>query len=220
MYNLILMGPPGAGKGTQSQLISEKFGIPQISTGDILRANVRGKTQLSQEAKSFMDAGKLVPDALVVSMVAGRLAEDDCSKGSILDGFPRNVAQAGALEETLAKLKKSIDIVVGIEVDDKELVRRLSGRRVCKDCGATYHVIFNQPINIDTCDKCRGELYQRDDDKEATIEARLKVYRDETLPLVEYYKAKELFKSVTGIGSFDDITGAIVSAIEECCDNT
>ena len=220
MYNLILMGPPGAGKGTQSQLIAKRFGIPQISTGDILRANVRDKTQLGQEAKDFMDSGALVPDELVVSMVAGRLSQDDCSKGCILDGFPRNVKQAGALEETLAELGKSIDVVVGIEVEDKEVVRRLSGRRVCRDCGATYHIIFNQPVNIDTCDSCKSELYQRDDDKEETIEERLKVYRDETLPLVEYYKKKGLFKSVAGIGSLDDITSAIVSAIEQRCDNT
>ncbi|MCK4846634.1 MAG: adenylate kinase [Deltaproteobacteria bacterium] len=214
------MGPPGAGKGTQSQLISEKFSIPQISTGDILRANVRDKTELGQEAKGYMDSGALVPDELVVSMVAGRLTEADCSKGCILDGFPRNVSQAGALEDTLAELNKSIDIVVGIEVEDAEVVRRLSGRRVCRECGATYHTSFNKPSNADTCDKCSGELYQRDDDKEETIEARLKVYRDETLPLVEYYKGKKLFKGVAGVGSVDDITGAIVSAIEECCDNT
>ncbi len=211
--NIVLIGPPGAGKGTQSKLLSERFSIPQISTGDILRANVREKTPMGLRAKDYMERGILVPDELVVEMVVDRLSQDDCARGFILDGFPRNVKQAEALEETLDKSGKKIDAVIGFEVERRELVRRLSGRRVCRKCGATYHIIFNPPINIDVCDRCGDELYQRDDDKEETIEARLKVYEEETLPVVEYYKKRGLYKGVNGIGSVDEINEAIVKAI-------
>ncbi len=211
--NIVLIGPPGAGKGTQSKLLSERFSIPQISTGDILRANVREKTPMGLRAKDYMERGVLVPDELVVEMVVDRLSQDDCARGFILDGFPRNVKQAEALEETLDKSGKKIDAVIGFEVERRELVRRLSGRRVCRKCGATYHIIFNPPINIDVCDRCGDELYQRDDDKEETIEARLKVYEEETLPVVEYYKKRGLYKGVNGIGSVDEINEAIVKAI-------
>ncbi len=213
MPNLILLGAPGAGKGTQSKNLTQRFGIPQISTGDILRKNVREKTELGMRAKDYMNKGALVPDELVVEMVAERLEESDCANGFILDGFPRNLKQAESLEKTLADLGKKIDAAVGIEVDRKELVRRLSGRRVCRDCGEAFHTIFNPPQNIGVCDSCGGELYQRDDDKEETIEARLKVYDEETLPLVEYYKTKGLYRGVDGIGSVDEITEAIVKAI-------
>ncbi len=213
--NIILMGAPGAGKGTQSKVICDKFGIPQISTGDILRANVKDKTPLGQKAKGFMDKGALVPDELVVEMAAGRLGQADCAGGFVLDGFPRNVKQAEALDSTLEKLGKIIDFAIGIEVPKRELVRRLGGRRVCRKCAATYHTIFNQPANMDACDKCGSELYQRDDDKEDTIEARLKVYEDETMPVVEHYKKKGSFKTVNGVGSMDEITQAIVGAIEK-----
>ena len=211
--NIVLIGPPGAGKGTQSKLLSERFSIPQISTGDILRANVREKTPMGLRAKDYMERGVLVPDELVVEMVVDRLSQDDCARGFILDGFPRNVKQAEALEETLDKSGKKIDAVIGFEVERRELVRRLSGRRVCRKCGATYHIIFNPPVNIDVCDRCGDELYQRDDDKEETIEARLKVYEEETLPVVEYYKKRGLYKGVNGIGSVDEINEAIVKAI-------
>ncbi len=211
--NIVLIGPPGAGKGTQSKLLSERFSIPQISTGDILRANVREKTPMGLRAKDYMERGVLVPDELVVEMVVDRLSQDDCARGFILDGFPRNVKQAEALEETLDKSGKKIDAVIGFEVERRELVRRLSGRRVCRKCGATYHIIFNPPVNIDVCDRCGDELYQRDDDKEETIEARLKVYEEETLPVVEYYKKRGLYKGVNGIGSVDEINEAIVRAI-------
>lgn len=214
MPALILLGAPGAGKGTQSKVLTEKYGIPQISTGDILRANVKEKTELGVKAKGFMDKGALVPDELVVEMVADRLSEDDCKSGFILDGFPRNIQQADELADTLRTLNKKIDAVIGIEVEEKELVRRLSGRRVCRKCGATYHTIFSPPQNIGSCDACNGELYQRDDDKEDTIQARLKVYNDETHPLIEYYQEKELYRSVPGIGSVDDITALVVEAIE------
>ncbi len=211
---LILMGPPGAGKGTQSQVLSEKFEIPQISTGDILRANVKDKTDIGLEARSYMDSGALVPDKLVVDMIVERLTHNDCARGFILDGFPRNTGQAKALDETLATNEMTIDAVVGIEVEDKEVIRRLGGRRVCGGCGAAYHIIFNPPMNIDTCDKCSDELYHRDDDKEETIAVRLEVYRDQTLPLVEFYTEKSQYRGVSGIGSVDQITESIVKAIE------
>ena len=217
--NIILLGAPGAGKGTQGNILSEKFRIPQISTGDILRANVRSKTQLGLKAKEYMDKGALVPDDIVVGMVVDRINEEDAKSGFILDGFPRNINQAEVLEKTLFSMGKSISTVIGIEVDRKELVRRLSGRRVCRKCGASYHTIFNPPVNIGMCDKCGSEIYQRDDDKEDTIEARLKVYEQETYPLVEYYSTKGLYRAVDGKGSVDQITMTIVGAIEQGSDN-
>jgi len=215
MTNIILLGAPGAGKGTQSKNLSERFGIPQISTGDILRENVRNRTELGVKAKEYMDRGALVPDDVVVNMVTARLQDEDCSGGFILDGFPRNIAQAEALEATLAGLGRSIDHVIGIEVDNKELVRRLSGRRVCRECGASYHVIFNPPVNMGLCDKCDAEIYQRDDDSEATIEARLKVYEQETLPLVAFYKERGTYRPINGLGAVDQVTKAIVDVIEK-----
>jgi adenylate kinase len=218
--NIILIGAPGAGKGTQSKSISARYGIPQISTGDILRANVRGKTALGQKAKEYMDRGVLVPDDVVVGMVVGRLGDGDCAGGFILDGFPRNISQAGALEATLKAMGKAIDRVIGIEVERKELVRRLGGRRVCRKCAENYHTIFNPPVNMGMCDKCGSEIYQRDDDKEETIEPRLKVYEDETSPLVGYYSRKGILVSIDGIGAVDQITATIISAIEKGSDNT
>ncbi len=211
--NLILLGPPGAGKGTQSKLLSERFNIPQISTGDILRENVRDNTPLGQKAKDYMDRGVLVPDELVVKMVSERLNENDCSLGFILDGFPRNIEQAMALEETLEQDAKRIDHVIGIEVETEELIKRLSGRRVCKRCGAAYHVTFNPPSKEGLCDSCSGELYQRDDDKEETIVERLRVYDEQTLPLVEFYKERGLFRKIDGAGGVEDITSLIVGVI-------
>lgn len=215
MLGIVLMGPPGAGKGTQAKFISEKFGIPQISTGDILRGHVREKTALGTKAKDYMDKGLLVPDEIVVEMVARRISDGDCAKGFILDGFPRTVKQAEELETTLSTSGKAIKTVIGIEVQRKELVRRISGRRMCKDCGAAYHVIFNPPQNTDACDKCGGDLYQRDDDKEDTVDARLKVYESDTMPVIEFYKKRGKFSSINGIGSMDSITASIVKAIEE-----
>ena len=212
--NIILLGAPGAGKGTQGLSLAEKFKIPQISTGDILRANVRNRTQLGLKAKEFMDKGALVPDDIVVNMLVDRINAEDAKAGCILDGFPRNINQAEVLEKTLASMGKSISTVIGIEVDRKELVRRLSGRRVCRKCGASYHVIFSPPLNIGMCDKCGSEIYQRDDDKEDTIEARLKVYESETFPLVDYYSRKGLYRPIDGKGSVDQITLTIVGAIE------
>lgn len=218
--NLILLGAPGAGKGTQGKTLSETYKIPQISTGDILRANVRNKTQLGVKAREFMDRGALVPDDIVVNMVVDRIRQDDCLSGFILDGFPRNLNQASVLESTLGEMGKKIDLAIGIDVERKELVRRLSGRRVCRKCGASYHVIFNPPVNIGMCDKCGSEIYQRDDDKEETIEARLKVYEQETMPLIEYYGAKGLYRPIDGIGSVDKITKDIMDAIAKGSGNS
>lgn len=219
MANLILLGAPGAGKGTQGKNLAEHFDIPQISTGDILRANVRNKTELGLKAKEYMDKGALVPDSVVVKMVEDRINQDDCENGFILDGFPRNIPQAEALDATLGGINRKIDQVIGIEVEKKELVRRLGGRRVCRKCATSYHVIFNPPVNIGICDKCGSEIYQRDDDKEETIEARLNVYERETFPLIEYYTGKGLFRPVSGIGVVDQITDAIVGIIEKGSDN-
>lgn len=218
--NIILLGAPGAGKGTQGKNLSERFRIPQISTGDILRANVRNKTALGLKAKEFMDKGALVPDDVVVNMVSDRIKEDDAQNGFILDGFPRNLKQAEVLEQTLKAAGKKIDAVIGIEVERKELIRRLSGRRVCRKCGASYHVIFSPPMNIGMCDKCGSEIYQRDDDKEETIEARLKVYEQETFPLVEFYSGKGFYRGIDGIGTVDHITATIIGAIEQGSHNT
>ncbi len=211
--NIILVGRPGSGKGTQGKVLSEEYNIPIISTGDILRAAVREKTPLGLQAREYMDKGALVPDELVVEMVVTRLQEGDCRKGFILDGFPRNIGQAEALDRTLSTLDKGIDHVLNFEVEHKEIIKRLSGRRTCRKCGEAYHIIFNMPVNIGICDKCGGELYQRDDDKEETIEARLKVYEEHTAPLVEYYRQKELLKAINGIGGVDQIKEQIINVI-------
>ncbi len=206
---LILLGPPGAGKGTQAKRLIERYGIPQISTGDILRAAVRDGTDLGKKAKQYMDAGKLVPDEVVIGIIEERLQEADCAKGFILDGFPRTVAQADALNRVLANLGQAIDHVVSIEVPDEELVERLTGRRTCRGCGAMYHVKFSPPKAQGVCDKCGGELYQRDDDREETIRARLKVYHEQTAPLVEYYEKAGLLRRIPGQGSVDEIYARI-----------
>lgn len=211
--NLILLGPPGAGKGSQGKSLAEKYTIPQISTGDILRAAVRDKTDLGIKAKSYMDKGALVPDNLVVEIVAERLKKSDCNGGFILDGFPRNILQAEAVERMLAQFGKRIDHVINIEVSRKEIVKRLSGRRVCRNCGEGYHIIFNPPLDDKKCDKCGGELYQREDDREDTIETRMKVYEEQTAPLIDFYKKKDFLVSIDGIGGFKDITEKIVHAI-------
>ncbi len=217
MRNLLLMGPPGAGKGTQGVMLSKKYSIPLISTGDILRANVKEGTELGKKAAGYMERGDLVPDSLVLEMVASRLVADDCAEGFILDGFPRNIAQAASLDKTLDVSGKLIDKAIGIEVPSEELVRRLCGRRVCsnKDCARGFHIEFAPPEKDGICDECGSDLYHRVDDKEETINSRLKVYEEQTRPLVEYYKSKELFSSIDGQGSVDDIGALIISAIEE-----
>ena len=211
---LILLGPPGAGKGTQAKRLIERYGIPQISTGDILRAAVREGTELGKKAKQYMDAGQLVPDEVVIGIIRERLKEADCAKGFILDGFPRTVPQAEALKSVLAELGQALDHVVSIEVPDEDLVERLTGRRTCRNCGAMYHVKFTPPKQEGVCDKCGGELYQRDDDKEETIRARLKVYHDQTAPLVEFYNEEGLLRRIDGVGSVDEIYGRILGVLE------
>ncbi len=219
MNNLILLGAPGAGKGTQGKNLQEQLGIPQISTGDILRENVRTKTPLGIKAREYMDSGALVPDEVVVNMMAERVRQPDCDKGFILDGFPRNTSQADALTAILKELSKDISCVIGVEVETKELIRRLSGRRVCRGCGLIYHEIFNPTMNTGVCDECGSETYQRDDDKEDTIKARIEVYEKETRPLIEYYKKLDKYFGVNGIGPVDAITEKILSNVVKGCDN-
>lgn len=202
---LVLLGAPGAGKGTQAKKLVEKYGIPQISTGDLLRAAVAAGTPLGKEAKSYMDKGELVPDSVVLGMVEERLKQDDCKKGYILDGFPRNTAQAEALDKMLASLNMPLTAALSVDVPFDDLMKRLTGRRTCKACGQMYNVYFNPPKKEGVCDKCGGELFQRDDDKEETIRKRLEVYNAQTAPLIDYYGKMGILKSVAGTGSIDDI---------------
>jgi adenylate kinase len=213
--NVILLGPPGSGKGTQAQKIGERYHIPQISTGDILRSAVKERTPLGVEAQGYMDQGQLVPDEVVVGIVRERLMASDCNGGFILDGFPRTLPQAEALDVTLLEMKREIDHVISIEVDNEELLGRLTGRRTCRTCGTMYHLMFNPPKKDRICDKCGGELYQRDDDQEATIRARLQVYEEQTAPLIAYYRNKGLLRTIDGVGEIEEIFREIVKAIEE-----
>lgn len=200
---LILLGPPGAGKGTQAKMLTERFAIPQISTGDILRAAVKEGTPMGGKAKGCMDAGDLVPDEVVVGIVNERLQKSDCDNGFILDGFPRTVPQADALAASLDGLNKRLDAVVSLDVDIEALVERLTGRRTCKDCGRGYHITFDPAKVEGVCDACGGELIQRDDDQETTIRKRLDVYQEQTEPLVAYYRTAGLLKEVDGMQDID-----------------
>jgi len=213
--DLILLGPPGSGKGTQAKKMVERYHVPQISTGDILRAAVKEKTRLGVEAKQYMDQGRLVPDEVVVGIVRDRLKAPDCTGGFILDGFPRTVPQAEALGATVQAMNRGIDHVLSIEVDKEELLKRLGGRRTCRNCGAMFHLIFDPPKKEGVCDTCGGELYQRDDDQEKTIRARLKVYDEQTAPLIAYYREKGLLRAIDGVGGVEEIFQKIVKAIEE-----
>jgi adenylate kinase len=210
---IVLLGAPGAGKGTQAKILIEKYGMPQISTGDLLRAAVAAGTALGKEAKSYMDKGELVPDSVVLGMVEERLKKDDCKKGYILDGFPRNTAQAEALDKMLASLDMSLTAALSVDVPLDDLMKRLTGRRTCKGCGQMYNIYFKAPAKDGICDKCSGELYQRDDDKEATIKKRLEVYTAQTEPLIGYYKNKGILKTVSGTGSIDDIFKKVSEAL-------
>lgn len=196
--NLVLMGLPGAGKGTQAEKIVEKYDIPHISTGDMFRAAIKDGTELGLKAKSFMDQGALVPDEVTIGIVRERLGKDDCSKGFLLDGFPRTVPQAEALDTLLTELARPIDFVVYVEVDQSKLMERLTGRRICKDCGATYHMVFNPPTTEGKCDKCGGELYQRADDNSETVSNRLEVNMKQTKPLLDFYSEKGNLRSING----------------------
>ncbi|MDH4028344.1 MAG: adenylate kinase [Nitrospirota bacterium] len=210
---LVLLGAPGAGKGTQAKMLIEKYGIPQISTGDILRKAVADGTPLGKEAKSFMDSGGLVPDSVVIGLVKERLAQPDCRKGYILDGFPRTTPQAEALDKVLAEMGAPLDTALSVDVDMGDLMKRLTGRRTCKGCQQMYNIHFSAPKKEGVCDKCGGALYQRDDDKEATIKNRLDVYEKSTAPLMDYYGKKGILKSVKGVGSIDDIFKKICSVL-------
>ena len=211
---LVFIGTPGAGKGTQARILKDRLGLPQISTGDLLRAAVAAGTPLGKEAKSYMDKGELVPDSVVLGMVEERLKQDDCKKGYILDGFPRNTAQAEALDKMLASLNMALTAAVSVDVPFDDLMKRLTGRRTCKACGQMYNVYFSAPKKDGVCDKCSGELFQRDDDKEATIKKRLEVYTAQTEPLMGYYKNKGILKSVAGTGSIDEIFNKVCAILE------
>ncbi len=203
------MGLPGAGKGTQAEKIVDKYGIPHISTGDMFRSAIKEGTELGLKAKSFMDNGDLVPDEVTIGIVRERLSKEDCEKGFLLDGFPRTVAQAEALENILADLGKKMNYVININVDKDILMERLTGRRICKECGATYHLVFNPPTEEGVCDRCGGELYQRADDNEETVQNRLDVNIKQTQPLLAYYEDKGYLKNIDGQQDihrvFDDI---------------
>ena len=213
--NLILLGPPGAGKGTQAQRIIERYRIPQISTGDILRAAVKEGTPLGTKAKFFMDQGQLVPDEVVIGIIDERLKMPDCHAGFILDGFPRTIAQAEALQAILPKIGKSIDHVINIEVESEELIHRLTGRRTCKDCGAMFHILFHTPKQEGICDRCGGILYQRDDDQEETIRTRLNEYQQQTTPLIKYYQFKGMLRPIQGVGSQEQIFEKIFRLLDK-----
>lgn len=203
--NLVLMGLPGAGKGTQAERIVEKYDIPHISTGDMFRAAMKEETELGLQAKSFIDKGELVPDEVTIGIVRDRLGKDDCQKGFLLDGFPRTVAQANALEGILADLNKQIDFVINIDVKKDVLMERLTGRRICKSCGATYHLVFNPPAVAGVCDKCDGELYQRADDNEETVANRLEVNLKQTEPLLNFYSDKGYLRTINGYQDINQV---------------
>ncbi|OHV41775.1 MULTISPECIES: adenylate kinase [Pseudofrankia] len=210
---LVLVGPPGAGKGTQAAFIATARSIPKISTGDIFRANVREGTELGVAAKRYMDAGDLVPDEITISMVRNRLAEDDAVKGFLLDGFPRNVPQAEVLGGMLDTMGTQLDVVLELVVDDDEVVRRLSGRRTCRSCGHIWHVDFDPPTVEDVCDRCNGELFQRDDDLPETVRHRLEVYAEQTSPLVAYYAERGVLIGIDATGPVDNVTERALDAL-------
>lgn len=196
--DLVLMGLPGAGKGTQAEMIIDKYGIPHISTGDMFRAAIKEGTELGLKAKKFMDAGELVPDEVTIGIVRERLAKPDCNKGFLLDGFPRTVPQAEALDDILQAMDRKIDYVIHIDVERDQLLERLTGRRICRDCGATYHLVFNRPKQENACDKCGGELYQREDDNEKTVANRLEVNVKQQEPLLTYYENNGVLQAIDG----------------------
>ena len=211
---LVLLGPPGAGKGTQASEIVKKYNIPHISTGDIFRKNIGEGTELGKKAKDYMDKGLLVPDELVVAIVKDRLSESDCKDGFLLDGFPRTVDQADALDMELKNLNYSLDYVINIEVDSEALIERAVGRRICKSCGATYHIKFNKPKEEGKCDLCGGELFQRSDDTEETVTNRIKVYLEQTQPLINYYTEKGIIANINGDQDINKVFSDIVDVLE------
>jgi len=214
----VLVGPPGAGKGTQAQFLSSHLSIPKISTGDIFRDNVSHGTALGRRAQAYMERGDLVPDEVTIAMVTDRLADDDTGAGFLLDGFPRNVPQAETLKKMLSVLDTRLDVVLELVVDDDEVVRRLSGRRTCRRCGRVWHIAFDPPSQPSTCDDCGGELFQRDDDREETIRHRLEVYQQQTAPLVAFYADEGILLGIDATGPVDEITDRALSALRRFID--
>ena len=211
---IIMLGAPGAGKGTQAKMIAKEYGIPHISTGDIFRANIKEGTELGKEAKTYMDAGQLVPDELTVKILLDRVAKDDCKDGYVLDGFPRTIPQAEVLEDALTKLGDKIDFAIDVDVPDENIVRRMGGRRACVTCGATYHIEHIPPKTEGVCDACGSELILRDDDKPETVSNRLKVYHDQTQPLIDFYTKKGVLKSVDGTIDMMDVFASIKAILD------
>lgn len=212
---IIMLGAPGAGKGTQAKMLAEKYQIPHISTGDIFRANIKNNTPLGEQAKEYMDKGLLVPDELVVDLVIDRFKNPDCANGYILDGFPRTIPQAKALSEALEKIGDKVDFAINVEVPDENIIRRMSGRRACVGCGATYHIKYNPTKEENICDVCGKELILRDDDKPETVEKRLHVYHEQTQPLIAYYKEQGILKEVDGTVDMKVVFDAIVDILGE-----
>ena len=210
---IVMLGAPGAGKGTQAKMIAAKYGIPHVSTGDIFRANIKNGTELGKEAKSYMDKGALVPDELTVRILLDRVAQEDCAKGYVLDGFPRTIPQAEVLDAELTKLNDKIDFAINVDVPDENIVRRMSGRRSCPSCGATYHIVHIPPKQEGVCDKCGAALVQRDDDKEETVKNRLKVYHEQTQPLIDFYEKKGVLQNVDGTVDSEEVFAAIVKIL-------
>ena len=210
---IIMLGAPGAGKGTQAKMIAEKYGLPHISTGDIFRANIKNGTALGKEAKEYMDKGLLVPDELTVRLLLDRVAKDDCRNGYVLDGFPRTIPQAEVLDEELSKLGEKVDYAVNVDVPDENIVNRMSGRRACLSCGATYHVVSIPPKKEGICDVCGSELVLRDDDKPETVQKRLKVYHEQTQPLIDFYEKKGVLRSVDGTLPMEEVFAAITEIL-------
>lgn len=212
---IIMLGAPGAGKGTQAKMLSERYGIPHISTGDIFRMNIKNNTELGQKAKGYMDAGQLVPDELVVDLVVDRIKAKDCMKGFILDGFPRTIPQAEALDYALNNQNEKIDYAINVDVPDENIIKRMSGRRACVGCGATYHLVYN-PTKIEgVCDVCGEKLILRDDDKPETVQKRLDVYHEQTQPLIDYYNKKEVILTVDGTQDIDVVYDEITKVLDK-----
>ncbi|MBR6094735.1 MAG: adenylate kinase [Lachnospiraceae bacterium] len=210
---IIMLGAPGAGKGTQAKMIAEKYNLPHISTGDIFRANIKNQTELGMEAKKYMDEGKLVPDELTVKILLDRVANEDCKNGYVLDGFPRTIPQAEVLTKALGEMNDAIDFAIDVDVPDENIVNRMSGRRACVTCGATYHIVHVPPKKENICDKCGSELILRDDDKPETVLNRLKVYHEQTQPLIDYYTAKGVLRTVDGTKDMNDVFAEIVAIL-------
>lgn len=212
---IIMLGAPGAGKGTQAKMIAAKYGIPHISTGDIFRANIKNGTELGAKAKEYMDKGLLVPDELVVDLVIDRFKEPDCEKGYVLDGFPRTIPQAEALDKALTAIGESVDYAINVEVPDENIINRMGGRRACVGCGATYHVVYSPTKVEGKCDACGADLIIRDDDKPETVKNRLAVYHEQTQPLIDYYTNKGIARDVDGTVDMKDVFDAIVAILGE-----